>query len=169
MPVNGFLLWTAAYQQCDSIMRLLEKQKLNLTYFFKLCLQIKLGNQIFLKIILNGEQDNPLKNVVCKLHENLLIRTRNILLTVLKKYILRKDEFEVGKAILQTEKCFEKYSTIILRSRGHIFDLLYTKRLFVRVNYKNGLFFSIIRGMSEKYPTCVYIFVPERSIGLCGV
>ena len=26
-----------------------------------------------------------------------------------------------------------------------------------------------LRGVSEKYPTCVYIFAPERSIGLCGV
>ena len=26
-----------------------------------------------------------------------------------------------------------------------------------------------LQGVSEKYPTCVYIFAPERSIGLCGV
>ena len=25
------------------------------------------------------------------------------------------------------------------------------------------------QGVSEKYPTCVYIFAPERSIGLCEV
>ena len=28
---------------------------------------------------------------------------------------------------------------------------------------------TYIRGVSEKYPTCVYIFTPERSSGLCGV
>ena len=26
-----------------------------------------------------------------------------------------------------------------------------------------------LRGVSEKYPTCVYIFAPEHSSGLCGV
>ena len=26
-----------------------------------------------------------------------------------------------------------------------------------------------IRDVSKKYSTCVYIFAPERSIGLCGV
>ena len=28
---------------------------------------------------------------------------------------------------------------------------------------------AIVRGVSEMYPTCIYIFAPERSSGLCGV
>ena len=28
---------------------------------------------------------------------------------------------------------------------------------------------DFLRGVSEKYPTCVYIFAPERSSGLYGV
>ena len=31
------------------------------------------------------------------------------------------------------------------------------------------IYLSSVRGVSEKYPTCVYIFAPERSSGLCGV
>ena len=36
-----------------------------------------------------------------------------------------------------------------------------------RAGYKRKTSLNI-RGVSEKYPTCVYIFATERSIGLCG-
>ena len=51
-------------------------------------------------------------------------------------------------------------------------DKIYNNNLWHLVHMPGGfthILYYDLRGVSEKYPTCVYILAPERTIALCEV